>query len=182
METAELRPLTLGELLDRAFTLYRRNFWLFVGIMAIPSTFSVPFSVVFFSVRGPTVFNGKPAPAYAVGTVLFGLAFFVLFWIVYAVAIGAATYAVSETYLGQRATVRGSYGKVRGKFWRILGVVALALLRVFGMLLVVSIGIGLVVGISAGVMAAVTRGQPRPAVGVIVGLVMFLSYLGGIGL
>jgi hypothetical protein len=180
METAELRPLTLGELLDRAFTLYRRNFWLFVGIMAIPSAFSVPFSVVFFSMRGPTVSGGRPSPAIVAGTLLVGLAFFLLFWIVYAVAIGAATYAVSETYLSQRPTVRGSYRKVRGKFWGILGVVALACLRAFGMLLVVSIGIGLVVGISVGVMAAVTRGQSRTALGVIVGVVMFLSYLTGI--
>lgn len=29
-----LRPLTTGELLDRAFSLYRRNFWKFVGTLA----------------------------------------------------------------------------------------------------------------------------------------------------
>ena len=35
MATAELRPLSLGELLDRTFSYYRSHFWLFVGIMAI---------------------------------------------------------------------------------------------------------------------------------------------------
>jgi len=49
MDATELRPLTLGELLDRTFQLYRNYFWLFVGIMAIPSAFSVPFTVLIFS-------------------------------------------------------------------------------------------------------------------------------------
>ena len=31
-----LRPLSLGEILDRTFSLYRRHFLLFVGITAIP--------------------------------------------------------------------------------------------------------------------------------------------------
>ena len=181
METAELRPLTLGELLDRAFTLYRRNFWLFVGIMAIPSAFSVPFSVVFFSMRGPTVSSGRPSPAIVAGTLLVGLAFFLLFWIVYAVAIGAATYAVSETYLGQRATVRGSYGKVRGKFRRIFGVVTLAWLRAFGMMLVVVVGLIILVMIEALLMRAFTGGRPGPAFGFIFAAFMFLSYLTAIG-
>ena len=31
-----LRPSTLGEILDRTAQLYRRNFWLFAGIGALP--------------------------------------------------------------------------------------------------------------------------------------------------
>src|ERR1700684_59711 len=36
MTAFDLRPLNLGEILDRTFTLYRRNFLLFIGISAIP--------------------------------------------------------------------------------------------------------------------------------------------------
>src|SRR5271163_2101998 len=36
MDAMELRPLSTGEILDRTFTLYRRNFLLFLGISAIP--------------------------------------------------------------------------------------------------------------------------------------------------
>ncbi len=36
MTALDLRPLSLGELLDRTFFLYRRHFLLFVGIAAIP--------------------------------------------------------------------------------------------------------------------------------------------------
>ena len=32
-----LRPLSLGQLLDETFNLYRRNFLLFVGISAVPN-------------------------------------------------------------------------------------------------------------------------------------------------
>lgn len=31
-----LRPSTLGEILDRTAQLYRRNFWLFAGVAAMP--------------------------------------------------------------------------------------------------------------------------------------------------
>src|ERR1700692_148322 len=39
MATLDLRPLSLGEFLDRSFFLYRRHFPLFVGIAAIPYSF-----------------------------------------------------------------------------------------------------------------------------------------------
>ena len=181
MVATELRPLSLGELLDRAFSLYRNNFWLFVGIMAIPSAFSVPFTVIWLSMRRPAAFGARPSPASAAGAGLFGLTFLVLFWAVYAMAIGAATYAVSETYLGQSPTVRGSYRKVRGKFWWIMRVVGAIWLRLVGVLLVVFIGVAIVVGIVAVSAGAIARGQPR-TVGIVVGVVIFLAYVAGMGL
>src|SRR2546425_11803925 len=36
MANLDLRPLSLGEILDRTFSLYRRNFLLFAGITALP--------------------------------------------------------------------------------------------------------------------------------------------------
>jgi hypothetical protein len=181
MEATELRPLTVGELLDRTFRLYRNHFWLFVGIMAIPSAFSVPFNIIFFSGRFSRVVGGNPTPTLPVGTLVSIMTFFCFFWAVYSIAIGAATYAVSESYLGQKVTVRGSYGKVRGNFWRILGVVFVAWLRAFGMLFLVAIGMAVIIGIVAGVMAVIGRGQSQTAAGAI-GVVFFLTYLAGIGL
>ena len=43
MAALDLRPLSLGEILDRSFSLYRENFWLFVGIVAIPHLFTLAF-------------------------------------------------------------------------------------------------------------------------------------------
>jgi hypothetical protein len=36
MADLDLRPLSLGEILDRTFSLYRRHFILFLGINAFP--------------------------------------------------------------------------------------------------------------------------------------------------
>lgn len=182
MDAIELRPLALGELLDRTFRLYRNHFWLFAGIMAIPSAVSVPFMVLIFSMQGSAMAGAPPVPKVVLGMVLFGLTFLCLFCAVYAVAIGATTYAVSEAYLGRKVTVREAYGKVRGNFWRIIGVVVVALLRTYGMLIVAGIGVAFVVGISAGILAAIGRGKVPPIVGIIIGLAMFISYLAGIAL
>jgi len=35
--TADLRPMSLGEILDRTFQIYRARFWSFIGISAIPA-------------------------------------------------------------------------------------------------------------------------------------------------
>ena len=34
----ELRPLSLGEILDRTFTLYRKRFWLFAGLAVVSAS------------------------------------------------------------------------------------------------------------------------------------------------
>src|SRR5437879_9791619 len=80
MHSTAVLPLRLGQLLDRTFTLYRHNFWLFVGIMAIPSAFSIPFNIEFLSMRSSAVV-GRPTPIAVGGTFLFAFAFFGLFWI-----------------------------------------------------------------------------------------------------
>ena len=180
MEPTDLRPLTLGKLLDRAFSLYRAHFWLFLGIMAIPAAFSIPFTVMFLSARGGSVLGARPSFA-ATASVVLIVGICVLFsWIAYSMAIGAATYAVSESYLGQKVTVRGSYKKVQGKLWKILGVVTVALLRMMGMMLVVGIGMAVVFIGGAALMSIVAGSQPRPLVGIILAIVFFITYLAGI--
>jgi hypothetical protein len=182
VETPELRPLSLGELLDRTFRLYRNHFWLFVGIMAIPSAFSVPFTAIFFSMQTSSLIGVRPTPALAAGTLSLVGVFFCLFWVVYSMAMGATAYAVSETYLGQSVTVRGSYGKVLGNIWRITAVMLVAWLRCIGMLILMGIGFGTLIAGAAGVAALIGRGSPRPLVGFIVGLVIVGAYVAWLGL
>jgi len=182
MDATELRPLTLGELLDRTFRLYRNHFWLFVGIMAIPSAFTIPFSVLFFSFQTAALVPGAPpAPKAVFSLILFALIFLCVFGAVYSISIGATTYAVSESYMGQKITVRGAYGKVRGFFWRIIGVMVVAVLRTYGMLLLMGIGMGVIVFALAGTIAVIGRGgAPRPFTLVIVallGLIIVLAYI-----
>ena len=63
VETIDLRPLSLGELLDRTFSLYKKHFWLFVGIMAIPSAFMIPANILILSFQG-SFMNISPGPGH----------------------------------------------------------------------------------------------------------------------
>ena len=62
MEAADLRPLSLGELLDRTFRLYRNHFALFVGIMAIPAAFWLPLNVLVLTYQGSLVGRAATTP------------------------------------------------------------------------------------------------------------------------
>ena len=44
-----LRPSTLGEILDRTAQLYRRNFWLFAGVAALPIAIIIAVSALAFA-------------------------------------------------------------------------------------------------------------------------------------
>jgi hypothetical protein len=172
----DLRPLTLGELLDRSFGLYRRHFFLFVGLMAVPSVFALLFGV--FGQILPEVFKAQvgpvPDPNPATMALLFGLGalgFVVLmfaYWIAYMVTLGATTVAVSELYVGRTATIASAYGQVREHVGRLLLLallVALRLLGIFAALMVAVIAFGLV--------AVVVLGENR-ALGV--ALVMLATF------
>lgn len=187
METVELRPMSLGELLDHTFSLYRKNFWVFVGIMAIPASFGIPMNYLVLASQGDTLSAGRspsvPSPGLILGFVAGYFVFVALMMFVYSIAVAAATFAVSESYLGRKSTVRGSYGKIRGKFWRLIGVVVNIFIRCLGILIgVMSVAVGLAIGIAAaiGVLAAGSGGRALMAAGVF--LLVFLAYIGGIAL
>ena len=137
----DLRPLSLAELFDRAFMLYRRHFRLFVGITAVPGVFALVltlFQQAFSSVTvGPP--GAEPDAAAAVENVITILSLFagmiiafLIYCVVYMIALGAATFAVSEMYMGRPVTIAAVY---RGMRARILGLVVLmivTLLRLGG--------------------------------------------------
>lgn len=133
MAAADLRPMSLGEVLDRTFTLYKSHFWLFAGIM------SLPLLLVFLVQVGATAFRATapaaaqpvaPSAAMVARTLGTGLAVLVVYFAIYAIAQAATIFAVSDLYLGRIATVRASFVSVRGKALRAIGVVFLVLLMV----------------------------------------------------
>jgi uncharacterized membrane protein YjgN (DUF898 family) len=101
----ELRPLSLGELLDRSFTLYRRHFGTFVGIMAIPSIVALSMNVfaqLLPVVAGTNFTDDTPVDLSAVVRIVVWLiGLFVLgvvYVVAYMVALGATAAAVSDVY------------------------------------------------------------------------------------
>jgi hypothetical protein len=134
MAKIDLRPMTLGEVLDRTFTLYKGNFWLFAGIVAIPYLVVVAFSLVYSSTLASSLpaAGTKVTPAdfaHFFATTLGGAAVFGLVYLfVFAAAQAATVVAVSELYLGRAASLHESYRRVRGRILTVLLVMALIFL------------------------------------------------------
>ena len=137
MTALDLRPLSLGELLDRTFFLYRRNFLLFIGIAGLPYLILVLFSalpILLFVVAS----RGQSSPivmvAAGVGVILLVIAFLVAMLF----SVGATVLAVAEIYSGRAPSIRGSFRLVRGKAGTLLGVMILTgMLVLAGFLLIV---------------------------------------------
>lgn len=137
----DLRPLSLGELLDRSFTLYRRHFRLFVGLMAIPSVFTLIFTLASELMQGMVRTNpdalASMDPAKMFGVFMAGgIVFFVVlvgYLVAYMVTLGATTVAVSELYAGRVSTIAGAYARMRGQVGRLMLLFVLIALRMIGL-------------------------------------------------
>jgi len=158
MSSFELRPLSLGELLDRAFLLYRRNFWLFAGITLIPAVLILPMQFFLLRNRG-TPFPWNP-PSPQSHAEAYGYVFLFVYWFIYAMVQGATTFAVSDAYLGRPSTVREAYGKVRGRFWRVIGVTLGVGIRVFALIFLFVV-LAVIMGVA--LTAALTGGRGAPS-------------------
>ena len=144
MPTVILAPLGLGELLDKTFSTFRRHFWLLAGIMVLPEGLLIALNIIvqiYVSGIMPTLApQGSPNPqaaaqsaAIGMRTGLASLSILIPYYIVYAIALGATTYALSEVYLGRTTTIRESYRVVGRKIWRLMRVIFSILLRTFGL-------------------------------------------------
>ena len=137
MSTLDLRPLSIGQLLDRTFSLYRRNFLLFAGISALPNLLVLALQLVQvilmpakMGVARPTVqeFQGASSVFTTVGVggiILLALVGIIVYFVAYLFSQGATVYAVSELYLGRATTIGQSLSRVRGELGSLFGVILL---------------------------------------------------------
>lgn len=121
MTGLDLRPLSLGEILDRTFTLYRRYFLLFVGISAIPQMLVLAFRLAEIMYR--PVYPSY-ATVFTTGIWLF-LVELIVGTIAYLLSQGGAVLAVSELYLGRPTTIGQSLKRVWDDIGSMFGVVFL---------------------------------------------------------
>ncbi|MGC1687438.1 MAG: glycerophosphoryl diester phosphodiesterase membrane domain-containing protein [Candidatus Acidiferrales bacterium] len=165
MNNLDLRPLSVGEILDRTFTLYRNYFVLFIGISAIPQLLVLVLSLAQVAVLMPAGLptpgtRGVPTPPLSsVGAIAsYGL-LAVLAMIVTLIALilsqGATVIAVSEIYLGRPITIGESFRRVRGELGTIFGVMMLnGLATLVGLLMFVIPGIYFMCRLIVGIPAA----------------------------
>ncbi|MGB6429191.1 MAG: hypothetical protein WBF06_01285 [Candidatus Acidiferrales bacterium] len=167
MTTLDLRPLSLGELLDRTFTLYRGHFLLFVGISAIPRVFVLLIQlaqIVFAPARGVFTPPDPNVPGQMPSFSATGIAYAVVFFFAVLIASvlasmwsqGATVIAVSDLYLGRTTTLGEAFRRVWGELGTIFGVAVLSGLAVFGgCILLIIPGIYIALRLAVGVQAAV---------------------------
>lgn len=182
MDTA-LRPMSTSQVLDRTFSLYRQNFWLFAGIALIAPALRLIAALAQLAVFGPLVspdpgkfdpqmfqqFFVKILIAMAVGSIVYliGTAF----------ASSATIYAVSMVHLNQATTIAESYAKVRPIFWRILGLIIRVFFLAFWPFLA---GYALITLAAIGTAGLVRNGGASAAVmGIFVGLAALATIVGG---
>jgi Membrane domain of glycerophosphoryl diester phosphodiesterase len=113
---AELRPSSLGEILDRTAQMYRSYFLLYFGIAAISYTgilvLSLLVDVLFYS------HTHTNARSFAAFRVVLGIAIALLTILPVAIAMAAVMHAVARNYLGQSCTIREAYVSVGRRWYR----------------------------------------------------------------
>jgi hypothetical protein len=130
VKNLDLRPLSVGEILDRTFTLYRTHFLLFLGICAIPQILllMVNLAQVFIALpgkQGKTAAIAQMSVGMGVAAVILGLLVLVVWLIVHLFAQGATVIAVSDLYLGRTITISDSFRRMRGEAGNLFGVILL---------------------------------------------------------
>jgi hypothetical protein len=147
-----LRPLSLSELLDRTFSLYRNHFGLFVGIMLLPQLVLLVFQLA--GVVVAPLNRGASAGSMLIYSGWMMLA--ALLTVLLAAASTAATIsAVSAVYLDRPITVSAAYREISS---RIVPVMLITIAVGMG------IGIGLVLLIVPGIIFALMWSLTIPVV------------------
>ena len=152
--TGGFRPRGVGELLDGAFTLYRRNFVLLVAIAAVVQ---VPFAFLSLIAFGLADVSGRLSSLQTLtrsvqnqGNILtpdqssllyqdigaivayFAGIFIVQYLVVFPLSQAATTSAVSARYLDQETSVRASYGAALARWRSLIAMVMWLVLLVGG--------------------------------------------------
>lgn len=138
MTGLDLRPLSLGEILDRTFALYRRNFVLFIGISAIPQVVVLALGLAQTAMQG-----ASPQFPRDFGLILAFYAIYIpVALVAYMFSQGGAILAVSDLYLGRSTTISESLRRVWDEFGSLLGVILLnGIVIVAGFILLIVPGI-----------------------------------------
>ena len=112
-----LRPLSIAELFDRSFRLYRQNFGTFLGIVALTQLPLFAFQLILLMTQGATTADlaefsdvlGEPVSFLAILHIIVSTLF---------TQIGAAalTRAISDNYLGRQVSTLSAFQRI-GRSW-----------------------------------------------------------------
>ena len=153
-----LRPLGIGEIFDRAVTVYVRHF---VTFTLIVMTLVVPLGVVryylFSSLGYNTIFAGttKSVPPQDIGGVLAGAGLILLLALILAPIVNnAVAVGVASLYTGQAPSYAASFRAVLGRWGQLFGAAILLALVFLGLYFGAVIMFMIVIGIGAALVSA----------------------------
>ncbi|HKN25569.1 MAG TPA: glycerophosphoryl diester phosphodiesterase membrane domain-containing protein [Candidatus Acidoferrum sp.] len=161
MANVDLRPMTLGEVLDRTFTLYREHFLLFVGISALPYLLTLIFKFgVLLLERGhlSTATPNLQSPGVLGGLLVGAMGGGLLALLMMGLAQAATVSAVSELYLGRDTSVTEAYGQAKGSITIVIAILIMTgLATIVGMILLIIPGIYLACRLAVSVPVAIAE-------------------------
>lgn len=136
-----LRPMGLGEILDKSFRLYRQHFIKFFLIIFMVTAIKFLIVLAFQTSIEPDLAT-DPA-----GTMIFTIANAILSYILKIFYVGALTIAASETLLGREIGIGRSYRYMNRLFGKLLGANLLSMIIILiGFILLIIPGIYLYLG------------------------------------
>lgn len=175
----KLRPLTLGEILDRTAQLYRHNFWTFAGVAAVPmvASFAVVVPVIIalgatgvFSTKATQPSIGAVVALIAVG-VFIGIPLLLVAGVVEQVALTSTAIGVNN---GSRLKVSEAIKSTWPRFWRYLWLIVLKAVLVGAA--PAAVGGAVIVGLS--VLTALAASAGAKAAGVLTVVLIVLIVVG----
>jgi len=153
--------MTTGTLLDRAFRLYTGNFSLMLGITAAAY---VPFYLIMLAIQSGLGINPQSQSG-GLMMIFFQVVFLIL-WAstAFPIASGAATYAISERYLGRDVAIGDALKQGLSRFWTLSVAQIIVSIRVMiGFILLIVPGILWMLSYSLVIPAISVEGQKSGA-------------------
>jgi hypothetical protein len=151
MTMPDLRPRSVGEILDATFVIYRRQFPRLFTIAVV--SLALPYILQTY-VMGQL--EGASSPDEFLSIFAWLLALMVLFAVFQAVATAATVHVVSESYLGNELTVADAFRRTGPSVWGLIVVwLSVSLLVLFGSVLFIIPGIILALGLAFSTQALV---------------------------
>jgi hypothetical protein len=138
-----LRPLTVADILDGAFTVIRRNPRTMLGASAVAAlvqvTITTSFEALLFHLRG-----GAPSAGSDVSELSAAFSILVVGALVGALLAGVLTQVVTQDVLGYRVSLTDAWPSARGRVWPLLGLsVVTTVLETTGLVVFLAPGIWL---------------------------------------
>ncbi len=136
----ELRPLSLGEILDRIFHLYRTHFLTFVGISTVAAAIDLVWKLIQTGIL-QIIGNHVSVKMLSLVTVGFTLPSMVVYIVASAVVMAAINRAVSAIYLGKTTGIAQAIGEVKGHWFRYVWLYVVVLLIAWSPIIIAFTGL-----------------------------------------